>query len=106
MARSLGLSAYRAFTGRGGVPPFTPVAKRPTGELVWCHAPEPGSLFAIQDLAIRLCRSRPGLSVLITVPQALVPVDLPPCSERAAGALRPCGGGRRSVCGVRRGSRT
>ena len=81
MARSLGLSAYRAFTGRGGVPPFTPVAKRPTGELVWCHAPEPGSLFAIQDLAIRLCRSRPGLSVLITVPQALVPVDLPPCSE-------------------------
>ena len=69
MARSLGLTAYRAYSGRGSPSPFTPVADRPEDELVWCHAPEPGSLLAIQDLATRLCRSRSGLRVLITLPK-------------------------------------
>ena len=45
--------------------------------MVWCHAPEPGNLLAIQDLALRLCRSRPGLSVLITIPKQATPSDLP-----------------------------
>ena len=70
MARSLALTAYRAYSGRGSAVPYTPVADRPDGELVWCHAPEPGSLLAIQDLAIRLCRSRSGLRVLITLPKS------------------------------------
>lgn len=70
MARSLALTAYRAYSGRGSAVPYTPVADRPDGELVWCHAPEPGSLLAIQDLAIRLCHSRSGLRVLITLPKS------------------------------------
>jgi 3-deoxy-D-manno-octulosonic-acid transferase len=77
MARSFGLAAYRAFAGRGGAVPFTPVADRPNGELVWCHAPEPGSLLAIQDLAARLCRSRSGLRVLITLPKDDIKTELP-----------------------------
>lgn len=77
MAGSFGLTAYRAFAGRGAAAPFAPVAIRPQGELVWCHAPEPGSLIAIQDLAARLCRSRSGLSVLITVPPSANGTELP-----------------------------
>ena len=77
MARSFGLAAYRAFAGRGGAAPFSPIDHRPKGEMVWCHAPEPGNLLAIQDLALRLCRSRPGLSVLITIPKQATPSDLP-----------------------------
>ncbi len=77
MSRSLGFAAYRAFSGRGGAAAFCPVADRPADALVWCHAPEPGSLLAIQDLASRLCRSRPGLSVLITVPLTSNAADLP-----------------------------
>lgn len=77
MGRSFGMAAYRAFSGRGGVPPFAAISKRPAGELVWCHAPEPGSLLAIQDLAVRLCRSRAGLRVLITLPAPPQPAELP-----------------------------
>lgn len=69
MARSLGLAAYRAFSRRGTAPLATPAAARPKGQLVWCHAAEPGNLLAIEDLAARLCRSRQGLSALITVPR-------------------------------------
>tara|TARA_R110002012_G_scaffold233652_2_gene406929 strand:- start:38222 stop:39451 length:1230 start_codon:yes stop_codon:yes gene_type:complete len=77
VVRSFGLAAYRAFAGRGGATPFSPGADRPMGEMVWCHAPEPGNLLAIQDLALRLCRSRPGLSVLITIPKPITPSDPP-----------------------------
>lgn len=81
MARSFGLAAYRAFAGRGASLPFVPVADRPEGELVWCHAPEPGSLLAIQDLAARLCRSRSGLRVLITLPKNDSASTLPPSAN-------------------------
>ncbi len=77
MARSFGLTAYRAFAGRGGAAGYTPVSDRPEGELVWCHAPEPGSLLAIQDLATRLCRSRAGLRVLITLAELPSGYELP-----------------------------
>jgi 3-deoxy-D-manno-octulosonic-acid transferase len=77
MARSFGLTAYRAFAGRGSAVPYTPVAPRPKGELVWCHAPEPGSLLAIQDLALRLCRIRSGLRVLITIAEIPKGQDAP-----------------------------
>lgn len=81
MARSFGLTAYRAYMGRGNPLPFNPVAARPDGELVWCHAPEPGSLLAIQDLAARLCRSRAGLAVLITLPANAGSAPLPASSH-------------------------
>ena len=67
MARSLGLTAYRAIARRGDPEITSPVAARPNGELVWCHAAEPMSFLAIQDLALRLCSARLGLNVLITV---------------------------------------
>lgn len=69
MQRSLGLAAYRALTRRGEGRETQPSGPRPEGELVWLHAAEPGSLLALQDLAQRLCISRPDLSVLITVPE-------------------------------------
>jgi 3-deoxy-D-manno-octulosonic-acid transferase len=69
MARSLGLTAYRALVRRKGAETTQPVTARPEGELVWIHAPEPGSLVAVLDLAARLCTMRYGLKVLITVPQ-------------------------------------
>ncbi|MEP5731571.1 MAG: glycosyltransferase N-terminal domain-containing protein [Sulfitobacter sp.] len=68
MARSLGLTAYRALTRRGNVPSDPPATPRPDGELVWLHAGEVSNLVAVQNLAARLVASRPGLSILITVP--------------------------------------
>ncbi len=49
---------------------------------MWCHAPEPGSLLAIQDLAARLCRSRSGLTVLITLPGDDKATDIPRSAHR------------------------
>lgn len=66
MARSLGLTAYRALARRGDPPKADPRALRPVGELVWIHAAEPDSLIAVQDLATRLCANRDGIHVLIT----------------------------------------
>lgn len=63
---AIGLAAYRAQSGRGAPPPFSPVADRPKGELVWIHAAEPGSARANLDLARELVRQRDGLNVLIT----------------------------------------
>jgi len=46
--------------------------------MVWIHAPEPGSLLPVQDLAARLTSMRQGLSVLITLPRtALIPFGAP-----------------------------
>ncbi len=67
MARSLGLSAYRAMARRGeGLRP-TPNAARPSGELLWIHCTEGEAYLAVQDLALRQISSRPGLNVLITM---------------------------------------
>ena len=69
MARSLGLTAYRALARRGDVIPGVPVASRPGGELLWFHAAEHDNLLAVQDLAARVCGAREDLSVLITLPK-------------------------------------
>ncbi|MEH6520806.1 3-deoxy-D-manno-octulosonic acid transferase [Sulfitobacter sp.] len=67
MARSLGLSAYRAIARRGeGVLP-TPNSARPHGELLWIHCTEDDAFLAVKDLALRQISSRPGLNVLITM---------------------------------------
>ncbi|WP_187431940.1 hypothetical protein ROLI_037610 [Roseobacter fucihabitans] len=68
MGHSLGLAAYRALTHRSAKRSFTPNGTRPKGELVWIHAAEPSNLLALQDLAERLCTTRDGLSILITLP--------------------------------------
>lgn len=68
MAGSLGLAAYRALVRRSDAPHATPPPPRPNGEVLWIHAGEPGNILAVQDLAARLIRSRPGLHVLITQP--------------------------------------
>lgn len=83
MARSLGLTAYRALARRGEAQTDPPGTPRPEGELVWIHAPEPGSLVAVLDLAGRLCSMRFGLTVLITVPQD---VALPAAHDQTATA--------------------
>lgn len=67
MGRSFGLAAYRALSRRTKDKNFAPNARRPKGELVWIHAPEPGSLLAIEDLAQRLCSVRQDLTILITL---------------------------------------
>lgn len=68
MAGSLGLAAYRALVRRSETPTPAAHASRPGGEVLWMHAGEPGNILAVQDLAARLIRSRPGLHVLITQP--------------------------------------
>lgn len=69
MARSLGLTAYRALARRKHVPHEALSTARPEGELLWLHAGEPDNLLAVQDLGRRLMGTREGLSVLITVPE-------------------------------------
>lgn len=66
MRGSLGLSAYRTLSGRRPPAPFKPVRDRPTGELVWIHAAEPGNNRALNDLAHRLTATRSGCQVLLT----------------------------------------
>lgn len=68
MARSLGLTAYRALSRRGDAPGDTPTLPRPEGELIWIHAGEPANLLAVHDLARRLVQGRQDSSVLITLP--------------------------------------
>ncbi|WP_370400022.1 3-deoxy-D-manno-octulosonic acid transferase [Sulfitobacter sp. JB4-11] len=88
MAGSLGLAAYRALVRRSDAPGPDPMGPRPNGEVLWIHAGEPSNMLAIQDLAARLIRSRPGLHVLITLPPdgnaaALTRDDLPLTLTRA-----------------------
>lgn len=68
MARSLGLTAYRALSGRTADPHYSANAKRPTGSVLWIHAAEPDNLLAIVDLADRLLVARSGLNIVITLP--------------------------------------
>lgn len=75
MAKSLGLSAYRALVRRNPPTPYTPSQNRPLGELLWLHAPETGSSIAFLDLASRLCAGHHGLSVLITTTEAVTSID-------------------------------
>ncbi|MCX7565678.1 3-deoxy-D-manno-octulosonic acid transferase [Sulfitobacter sp. F26169L] len=67
MARSLGLTAYRALARRGEARLPTFDVARPTGELLWIHCAEIDGFLAVQDLALRQIASRPSLSVLITM---------------------------------------
>lgn len=69
MAQSLGLAAYRAMARRGEAQLTAPATPRPSGELVWIHAAEPGNILAAQDLALRLCANRVGVNILITLPE-------------------------------------
>jgi 3-deoxy-D-manno-octulosonic-acid transferase len=79
MARSLGLTAYRALARRGEIPERAATAPRPEGELLWLHAGEAGNLLALQDLALRIATARPGLSLLLTTPEGQeAPPPLPP----------------------------
>ena len=68
MARSIGFATYRALSRRASERRFKPTGPRPDGALLWIHAAEPGNMLAILDLAQRLCAARPGLHVLITLP--------------------------------------
>jgi 3-deoxy-D-manno-octulosonic-acid transferase len=83
MARSLGLSAYRALARRGEVrlPVFE--QQRPDGELLWIHCAEAEAYLALVDLAQRQIASRPGLWVLIST--ASPPRDL--AQERPAAII-------------------
>lgn len=68
MARSLGLTAYRAFSRRSHERGFKPSTARPKGTLLWLHAGEPKDMLAVEDLAQRLCAARFDLHVMITLP--------------------------------------
>lgn len=80
MARSLALSLYLMRAARGGPQALPPRAARPEGALIWLHAgsgARPGSL---GQLASRLLRERPALSVLVTTEadNPAMPADLGP----------------------------
>lgn len=91
MAGSFGLSAYRALARRGEarLPVFD--GPRPEGELLWIHCAEAASFIAVQDLAQRQISSRPGLSVLISMPTL-------PRESGPEGGPRPAGVITTEVC--------
>ncbi|MEY3308338.1 MAG: hypothetical protein RLZZ413_2376 [Pseudomonadota bacterium] len=64
MSRSLGLALYAFFAGQGVGPPVD-WPTRPAGRLIWMHAPGPGSLRGLLELARRL-REEDGHPVLLT----------------------------------------
>lgn len=66
MAQSLGLVAYRAYVRRSQPEPYVAPAPRPSGEVLWIHAAENGSLPAVLDLARRLIAHCYGLHILVT----------------------------------------
>ena len=66
MRDSIGLAAYRTLSGRRAVPDYAPAHPRPSGEVVWIHAAEPGNNRAIADLAQRLITVRHGTHVVLT----------------------------------------
>ena len=68
MARSLGLAAYRALVRRKDAPDAPLTGTRPPGDVLWMHMGEPANVLAVQDLAARIIRARPGLQVLLTYP--------------------------------------
>jgi 3-deoxy-D-manno-octulosonic-acid transferase len=74
LARSLGLTAYRALARREEAQTTPPEQPRPEGELVWLHAAEPANLAAVQDLALRLTSTRDGLQTVITVAENGAPL--------------------------------
>ncbi len=84
MGGSLGLSAYRALARRGEAQLPDLSQPRPEGELLWIHCAQIDGLLAVQDLAQRQIAARPGLNVLITLPQA-------PLADGAVGGARPRG---------------
>ncbi len=82
MARSFGLTAYRALMRRGearvpdiGIP-------RPDGELLWIHAAEPANTIALMDLATRLMAVREGLNVMVSRPEGEKEPQRPANSRR------------------------
>jgi 3-deoxy-D-manno-octulosonic-acid transferase len=83
----LGLAAYAFLAGRGAKVPFT-WPPRPVGRLVWMHAPVPGAITGLTELARRL-HEEDGCPVLMTssfpVPgQAGLTRIAPPPESRAA----------------------
>lgn len=88
MARSLGLTAYRALSRREDAPEAAPGVPRPDGTLIWIHAGEPGNLLAVQDLALRLAQSRAGLNVLITLPHDQKALGPQPPNPASAGVIQ------------------
>ncbi len=65
---SLSLAAYRVLSWGVSKPFDHDSAPRPEGEVLWVHVGKPHHLRAINDFCHRLLQSRPGLSVLLTVP--------------------------------------
>ncbi|SPH22990.1 3-deoxy-D-manno-octulosonic acid transferase [Ascidiaceihabitans donghaensis] len=82
MVTGLGLSAYRALSRRRASTPYTTSAVRPSGALVWMHAPEEGSADTAATLARRLAATLPDLTVIVTV----------------AGKTRPLCAGKDLIC--------
>lgn len=62
----MGLTAYRALSGRTTAPVFSGDIKRPGGALVWVHAGEAGNLAAIADHARAIVAAMPHCHVLLT----------------------------------------
>lgn len=78
MARSLALMLYLMRAARGAPQPVPPRPARPEGTLVWLHAGPGARPASLGQLANRLLRERPGLSVLVTTEAdtPMMPADL------------------------------
>ena len=69
MATSFGLTLYNLAAGRRSAPEV-PRFARPAGRLVWLHAPGPGPLAAMLQLARHLIEDD-GVSVVLTTPSSV-----------------------------------
>ncbi|WP_170439774.1 3-deoxy-D-manno-octulosonic acid transferase [Ruegeria arenilitoris] len=93
--RSLSLAAYRALSWGVPKPPGHNTPPRPAGELLWIHVANEQRLRAVNDFCKRLQQSRPGLSILLTVPPdadltrwAGCDMELVPLPDEKTGAAR------------------
>lgn len=66
--RSLSLAAYRILSWGVASNAGQPDQPRPEGEVLWVHVALPERLPAISDFCLRMQQTRPGLSVLLTIP--------------------------------------
>ena len=66
MGRSLSLALYMASAARGGPGPEVARPRRPQRRIVWLHAGADSALASLVQLAGRLVRENPALSLLVT----------------------------------------
>lgn len=78
MARSLSLAAYMALARRATGKDYTPKTPRPSGPLLWLHAPTLARFYALRQVIYRMQHQNRRLVILLTTPPDIGLSDLVP----------------------------